>query len=307
MAKFTQHFCVLKRKWLRPQSKRYRGLNCWGVTVSKVIRKTSAAVSLQHDRVAYSDSTIVLSWLRSHPSRWKTFIANRVQEIQNILPAEHWFHVRSEDNIADLPTRPVIATEVLNNSFWWNGPSWLHSDSFDNLPFPGLSESPPEERKKSDQAFVNVVSTTSTTELYICSKVSSYPKLIRITAYVLRFINGCRKKPNYNSPWIGAREFKEANAFIIKHIQAHSFPEEIKRLKSGQPVKTASTLHKLNPILDKFGLMRIGGRLQHAALPFETRQPIILPANHIFVKHLTYYLHKENLHWTSALAGNVVK
>ncbi|XP_063830279.1 uncharacterized protein LOC135079557 [Ostrinia nubilalis] len=49
----------------------------------------------------WSDSTVVLSWLRSHSSRWTTFVANRVSRIQDTIPAESWHHVASGDNPAD--------------------------------------------------------------------------------------------------------------------------------------------------------------------------------------------------------------
>ena len=36
----------------------------------------------------WTDSGIVLTWLRQHASNWKTFIANRISEMQTSLP-EH--------------------------------------------------------------------------------------------------------------------------------------------------------------------------------------------------------------------------
>ncbi|KAI5634636.1 pao retrotransposon peptidase domain-containing protein [Phthorimaea operculella] len=37
---------------------------------------------------AWSDSTVALSWIKSCPSRWKTFVANRVSHIQEIIAPE---------------------------------------------------------------------------------------------------------------------------------------------------------------------------------------------------------------------------
>ena len=35
--------------------------------------------------LAWSDSTIVLSWLAQLPEKWKTFVRNRVSKIQNTM------------------------------------------------------------------------------------------------------------------------------------------------------------------------------------------------------------------------------
>lgn len=73
----------------------------------------------------WSDSTVALSWLQSHSSRWATFVANRVSHIHDITPTEWWHHVSSIDNPADVCSRGQLPHELLNNTLWWSGPSWL--------------------------------------------------------------------------------------------------------------------------------------------------------------------------------------
>lgn len=41
----------------------------------------------------WSDFTIALHWLVSNPSRWKTFVANRVSKIQHMTLGIKWCHV----------------------------------------------------------------------------------------------------------------------------------------------------------------------------------------------------------------------
>lgn len=74
---------------------------------------------------AWTDSSIVLSWLRRHPTRWKTYIANRIVAIHSNVNQAIWQHVRSEDNPADVPSRSVNPTDLLSHGLWWNGPKWL--------------------------------------------------------------------------------------------------------------------------------------------------------------------------------------
>ncbi|XP_039760428.1 uncharacterized protein LOC120634101 [Pararge aegeria] len=76
----------------------------------------------------WSDSTVVLSWLRSPATRWATFVANRVSHIQSITTIECWHHILSGDNPADICSRGQFPNEILHNSLWWTGPQWLSQD-----------------------------------------------------------------------------------------------------------------------------------------------------------------------------------
>ena len=49
---------------------------------------------------AWSDSTNVLSWLSGRHRKWKTFLANRVADIQETLPPNIWRHISATHLIA---------------------------------------------------------------------------------------------------------------------------------------------------------------------------------------------------------------
>jgi hypothetical protein len=51
-----------------------------------------------------------------------------------------------------------------------------------------------------------------------------------------------------------------------------------------QEVAVNSSLKTLHPFIDKEGLLRVGGRLRHSTLPYQTLHQMILPANHHFSK-----------------------
>ncbi|GFS93322.1 integrase catalytic domain-containing protein [Trichonephila clavipes] len=53
----------------------------------------------------FSDSQIVLDWLKSSPSRWKIFVANRILRIQKMTSEASWHHVKSQENPADCASR----------------------------------------------------------------------------------------------------------------------------------------------------------------------------------------------------------
>ncbi|GFS56990.1 integrase catalytic domain-containing protein [Trichonephila clavipes] len=60
----------------------------------------------------------------------KTFVANRVATIQHLINAEQWHHVSSEQNPADLVSRGLDPSSLLNNSLWWNEPKFLTTKDF---------------------------------------------------------------------------------------------------------------------------------------------------------------------------------
>lgn len=55
--------------------------------------------------IAFSDSSLALAQIRGETHRWKTFVENRVAEIQTLVSPDNWRHVVSEDNPADSASR----------------------------------------------------------------------------------------------------------------------------------------------------------------------------------------------------------
>ncbi|GFU09786.1 integrase catalytic domain-containing protein [Trichonephila clavipes] len=95
----------------------------------------------------YTDSTIVLAWVGSHASRWKTFVANRVAKIQTLSSATQWHHISGSANPADLSTGGVSSSTLLT-SIWLCGPKFLH-ETFPiqtDSSVPSLNDAVPEER-----------------------------------------------------------------------------------------------------------------------------------------------------------------
>ncbi|XP_045449125.1 uncharacterized protein LOC123657647 [Melitaea cinxia] len=79
--------------------------------------------------VAWSDSSVVLAWLRSSPHEWKTFVSNRVSEISTRVPANCWRHVPSADNPADAASRGLLPAALVKSDLWYHGPAWLQQSS----------------------------------------------------------------------------------------------------------------------------------------------------------------------------------
>ena len=69
---------------------------------------------------AWTDSTIVLCWLSKEPSRWSTFVSNRISG--NKLNGNH---VCSEETPAGPASRGINPDEINQHDLRWNGPKWL--------------------------------------------------------------------------------------------------------------------------------------------------------------------------------------
>jgi len=91
--------------------------------LAQLMRKISEAFDIKVSRTYFfSDSTITLSWLKSSPRKWSTFVANRVSAIQDISDTNGWHYVDSACNPADIISRRMLPTLLLK-TLWWKGPT----------------------------------------------------------------------------------------------------------------------------------------------------------------------------------------
>ena len=76
-------------------------------------------------------------------------------------------------------------------------------------------------------------------------------------------------------------EVQVAEREIFGHVQKLSFLQESSRqVKQGlRKLKMTTSLSKLNPVLDGEGILRVGGRLENAAISYDAKHQIILLAS----------------------------
>lgn len=254
--------------------------------------------SLQLDHVGchcWSDSIIVLAWIRSHGTRWNTFVSNRVNQIQSYLPDARWRHVPTSDNPADSASRGLLGKEISFHHLWWHGPHWLKLDSAE---WPQESSGHPDDCVIEEKPCAHHVSLPSAT-WDLATKYSSWVKLIRVTAYVQKFINACRRSnrdsDQSNGRQLTAEHYSKAKTFWIKQTQVALFGSELKTIAAGQALSSKSVLLPLNPYLDSEGVLRVDRRLHNAPLPYNMGHLIIL-GQHPLVRLIVLQLHIRSLH-----------
>ncbi|XP_029054752.2 uncharacterized protein LOC114882037 [Osmia bicornis bicornis] len=253
---------------------------CGAVLLTSLYATVRKAITHNiHEVFLWTDSTIVLNWINKQPCTLKTFVANRVAEIQKTTDIAFWRHVKSEDNPADLVSRGVTPAQFLHNSLWFHGPKWF---STDQTKWPESRYSTSNELPELKKLTCLVTSTIRSDE--ILTRYSCIKKLTRIVAYCLRF----RPNRRIAGP-LTVEEIRDANLKIITLVQYNTFQQDIKDLKTGK-FHPKSKLRSLHPFLDKRGMLRVGGRLQHSNLPFAQKHPILLPRGN----HLTDLIIRES-------------
>lgn len=105
----------------------------------------------------------------------------------------------------------------------------------------------------------------------LLDKFSSWSTARRVLARILVW-NGLKQRETLS---LTTRDLASAEIILIKAAQT-AFSYEIDNLAANGMISKSKLLH-LNPFLDPDGILRVGGRLEHANVPYNTRHPIILP------------------------------
>ncbi|GFQ88257.1 integrase catalytic domain-containing protein [Trichonephila clavata] len=198
-------------------------------TVDSILRTTSKTYF-------WSDSMVVLSWIKKKEP-WNTFVGNRVKEIRDLTNIDDWRHVPGEVNPADLATRCCDWSDLLQSK-WWEGPGWLYNDE-ESWPCSEVSETPDEAFLERRKTVVTNVATENEVRfgdrfLYF----SSYRKILRMTAYVLRFCNNIKRNSPKLVNSLSCEEIQKAEETLIKIMQSE-WPSEIHDPKELKPLTPA--------------------------------------------------------------------
>lgn len=269
---------------------------CGATLLAKLLSRVKNIMNINPVKMyAWTDSTIVLAWLRNQTHK-QTFVANRVSIILDHLQPSHWVHVRSADNAADIASRGICPSRLKDYSLWWHGPKWLQYSSEE---WPKLVQDVLGDHQPASVETAVIATTTLQLEddIMTCIKrFSSYHRLIRTMAYCLRFVNNCRRVQNHRkTSFLDAEEHRNALHLILKSVQLYSFANEITSIQKS--TNTSNWLSILNPFIsEKDGLLRVGGRLNNAPQNYDFKYPIILPRDNHFSRLLIEKIHKDALH-----------
>lgn len=269
---------------------------CGAVLLTELAKKVALSFSYDIKNFRFwTDSMVVIAWIRGFPAQWKTYVANRVGQILEDTAPNQWVHVKSEDNPADLITRGVCVSSIINLSLWWNGPQWLTSNEIPHSPYIA-AEIPNEilERKQIQFALAATIEENS-----LLTRYSSWTRLIRISAWILRFAKNAKNRTGASNKIAGplnVDELRYSACVWYKCAQFVSFRKELDALTNRTAIPNGSKLLCLNPYVDADGLLRVGGRLKWAPINNNQKNPILLPASGQITKLIFEYYHQKQLH-----------
>ncbi|XP_062538847.1 uncharacterized protein LOC134207144 [Armigeres subalbatus] len=301
---------------------------------AKVLNTVLSYHSLQpHGVYLWTDSSTVLSWIRSDHRRYKQFVAHRIGEILSSTQAECWRWVSSRDNVADCLTKLVRDTVPDSNGRWYKGPEFLYL-SEDQWPKQQVKTNTVEELRPS-YLFAHISLPVRVIDI---SRFSKWSILLRTVACLCRFINNCRLRisgrpietlqatrnlqkslkwsvPCCKTP-LKQEEFQRAEQFLWKMEQSEYFPDEVRVMLKNrdQPIakwlsiEKNSPLYKLSPFADEYGVVRMEGRTANAAYAnFNARFPIILPKDGQITRMLLDHYHRRYGHASKETIVNEVR
>ena len=317
------------------------------MTIPK-LELTAAAVAAKMDRLLrgeldmpllpstfWTDSTTVLKYLHNESARFHTFVSNRVSLIRNLSDVTCWRYVDTKSNPADLASRGCNMSDFLESQHWIMGPDFLRKSEAEWPQMPedvrlGNLSGDPEVKQPSPVCAATVeVQNDFLDEL--TSRTSSWTRLVRVMAYIRRFIHNCRariatrkgdEESAMKTTFISTDEREEAERKIWMLTQKSAFKREYEALSnsaSGSKLLKSSKLVKLSPFL-KDGVLRMRGRLSRSDLEYNSKHPIILPSESSVVDMFVRWRHEVlghtgrdhvmtdiRQHYTILKCGSVIK
>ncbi|XP_040070852.1 uncharacterized protein LOC120843527 [Ixodes scapularis] len=245
----------------------------------------------------WKDAMITLGSIRGSSTGWKPFLCNRVTEIQAKSDPSSWYHCPGSMNPADLMTRGKTVRQLSVYDEWWFGPDWLRRDLVDWPPAASPANDLPSDIEAERRHKVNVLLHDASVPypLLTLENFGSYTRMLRVTAWVLCFVQNCRLPRGSTELSLSAAEIRNAELLWIRNAQHECFDAEIRSLSQSEEISARSKIKDLQPFSDEAGVMRIRGRLHHALLPEGASHPIILPKDHDLSKLVAASAHQRTL------------
>ncbi|GFV64389.1 integrase catalytic domain-containing protein [Trichonephila clavipes] len=189
---------------------------------------------------------------KGNKTRWKEFVANRVNEITSLTDLHSWYHYAGKETPADFLSGGLSADCLVSNSRWWTGAEFLSDSEF-------------------PKNFQQVV-----------------PELNYLTEHQKETVVQERKK---------LPEADRSEETVMLNNDSSSILDELLELSNNyfKVTNILSYIFRFNYNYGK-GIVRVGGRLENASMPYLHKHPAILPKGSKLSKLYFNSLHTRLFH-----------
>ena len=178
--------------------------------LTKLIKSVNLAIEKEmivNRIICWADSKIAYYWITQVNKDWKLWVENRVNKIRNIVPGT--------ENPADISTRELKSSLIVNSTLWWHGSQFFLLTE-ENWPSntPVILDKEIIELKQNQNTITVLTSTTESVipeigKVIDIKSYSSLQKLLRITAYVMKFVD---------EEYIKTKRILRITAFVMKFV-----------------------------------------------------------------------------------------
>jgi len=200
----------------------------------------------------WTDSMTTFYWI-TNEKPWTCYVQNRVNEIRQLTNKIDWRFCPGTLNPADLPSRGATGMELSQAEEWWNGPKflWLKETQWPKAETTRCETALIELLKRPPTVThslvgsskpIRVVESNDLDALIDCNRFSKLLRLLRVTAYVLRYVRNiklrlrvknsternCKQfQPNKE---LTAVEIDEAELLWTRTVQENNFKPELENV-----------------------------------------------------------------------------
>ena len=244
------------------------------MTVNLTTNVRQAVTNYQAPIHCWLDSTVALYWIKDQ-GEYRQFVANRIQKIrqhENVI----WHYVPTGENPADVGRR---GGNINHNNPWKHGPPWLSDPA--QWPAQRALESTPESQAEAKVVRgIFKVAIVKEDVLDQLLQKHSLPKVLRITAWVRRFITNCKRQTvKRKTAHMDSHEVREQREWWIRRAQNAVKDDQQFRLDREQ----------LNLQENNLGILECRGRIIG-------EYPVYIPDIHPFATSLVREAHITTLH-----------
>ena len=125
------------------------------------------------------------------------------------------------------------------------------------------------------------------------TKVPPVSRLLRVTAWIQRFLMRIHKPQRRQPASLTADEIASARLWWVHHIQHRQFADVLRCLTNK---RQHSLIRQLDLFISPDGFLRCGGRFKHAEFPHTAAHPMLLPSDHPFTALIIQDLHQTMQH-----------